>query len=181
MQPAAQPRFRKRIPCRVRIDGKRHAGMVLNLSHGGLFVQTSAGARPGAQLEVELDLGAAPVALGAQVVWRRVVASHLRTVSHGGIGVRIQRAPEPFYDFVMGLRNASSGPLAAARVEAPAAGAAARGEPAPASRYRVRVQQQGGPRSRWLELAAASEADARRQALAEVGAGWDVLEILRRG
>ena len=82
MHTAAEPCFKKRVPCRLQITGGSHAGMVLNVSRGGLFVQTTAGASPGEAVHLELAPGEGePLALDARVVWRRVVAPHLRTVT----------------------------------------------------------------------------------------------------
>ncbi len=173
MPPQAQPRFRKRIPCSVHSGGRRHSGLVLNVSHGGLFVQTTAGPEPGAGLAVELQLGPGGQALelDAQVVWRRVVAPHLRTIQQGGVGLRIRRAPEPFYTLLMEMQQGDS-------TLPPRAPAAA--EPAlPAARFRIRVKQDTGPRSRLLTLSGASEAEVRDRALAQSGHGWTILEVER--
>ncbi len=176
MQTQAQPRFRKRIPCSVQVGGRRHSGLVLNVSRGGLFVQTTAGPEPGAGLAVELQLGAGAKALelDAQVVWRRVVAPHLRTIQQGGVGLRIRRAPEPFYTLLMEMQQGDS----TLPPRAPAASQTT--EPAkPAARFRIRVKQDTGPRSRLLTLSGASEAEVRDRALAQSGHGWTILEVER--
>jgi hypothetical protein len=155
------------------VGGQRHSGLVLNVSHGGLFVQTTAGPEPGAGLAVELQLGAGAQALEleTQVVWRRVVAPHLRTIQQGGVGLRIRRAPEPFYTLLMGMQQGDS-------TLPPRAAASAPAEPAaPASRFRIRVKQNAGPRSRLLTLSGASEAEVRDRALAQSGHGWTILEV----
>ncbi len=92
------PRFRKRLPCRIRVDESRYSGIVLNLSRTGLFVQTAAAAPPGGSIELELR-GEAP--LQARVVWLRRVPQQLRSVSQGGIGVRIVGAPESYYHLLV--------------------------------------------------------------------------------
>ena len=46
-----------------------------------------------------------------------------------------------------------------------------------AQRFRVRVSQTSGPRSRILTVEGASEDAARRAALAQVGRGWKVLHV----
>jgi hypothetical protein len=54
--------------------------------------------------------------------------------------------------------------------------------PAPARpRFRVRVQQSDGPRSRTIELAADNEAQARAFALRECGSGWEAVKAERVG
>ena len=91
-------RFRKRLSCRIRVDESRYSGIVLNLSRTGLFVQTAATVRPGGSIELQLR-GEAP--LQAQVVWLRRVPQHLRSVSQGGVGVRIVGAPESYYHLLV--------------------------------------------------------------------------------
>jgi hypothetical protein len=59
--------------------------------------------------------------------------------------------------------------------EKPEAGGASGGQ-TPQS-YRVRVKQIQGPRSRSVDVTAGSEDEAREQALAELGEGWQVLVV----
>ncbi len=47
MDAQPEPRFKKRLPCRVRRGPSTYSGMVVDLSRTGLFVQTGAGAKPG--------------------------------------------------------------------------------------------------------------------------------------
>ena len=89
-----EPRFRKRLPCHIRVNQSSYSGIVLNLSRTGLFVQTAAIARPGGTIELELN---GEIPLQAQVVWTRRAPRQLRSVSRGGIGVRIVGATESYY------------------------------------------------------------------------------------
>jgi hypothetical protein len=145
----------------------------LNVSRGGLFVQTTAGPEPGAGLAVELSLGAGAHALevDAEVVWRRVVAAHLRTITPGGVGLRIRRAPEPFYAFLLRLQHGDN----AAPAPIPSASAPTQ----PAASFRIRIKQTVGPRSKILTMTGTSEAEARQRALAQAGCGWTVLDVVR--
>ena len=94
MNETTQPRYRRRVPCRMHVGEQNYAGVVLNLSGTGLFVQTSASARPGDTIELTLG-GTIPVS--GEIVWRRKVAPMLRSVAEGGVGVRIRNAPEAYY------------------------------------------------------------------------------------
>ena len=154
--------------------------MVLNLSRGGLFVQTSAGPPPGSDVTVDLDVAGASdaVPIGGRVVWRRVVAPHLRTISQGGVGVRIENAPEAYYSFLS--ETAGEGPVPRAAVGGESARAPVEPRPdAPQFAFRVRVRRGEGPRSRTLVLRAESEERARDRALSIAGAGWTILELER--
>jgi Tfp pilus assembly protein PilZ len=168
MQASAEPRFKKRVPCRLQVTGGSHSGMVLNVSKSGLFVQTTAGASPGDAVHLDLAVGDAdPLALDARVVWRRVVAPHLRTVSTGGMGLHVQYADDAWFGFVAGL--AASAPAeegaAAPRPETPA--------------FRVRLRLAGSQRTRVLTVAAADAEQARERARQQAGAQWAVLDLVK--
>jgi hypothetical protein len=154
--------------------------MVLNVSRRGLFVQTSAGPSPGAQVAIDLDLASHTntLAIGARVVWRRVVAPHLRSVTRGGIGVRIDSAPEAYYSFLAEV--AGEAPAGRHSCASEASGPPPESRPeAPKTEFRVRVKQSGGPRSRTLMLRCGSAKEARERALTVAGSGWVVLEAER--
>ena len=171
------------MPCSLRVDGKVHRALVLNLSRGGLFVRTTARARPGARIELDLPLasrGAVP--LEARVVWRRVAASTVAALNEGGLGLRISDPPASYDAFVSELFGDLPTPRPATVDDPPASGtdgATATSGDAPALCFEVRVKQRSGPRSRWVRAAGASDADAATAALAQVGDDWEILEIRR--
>jgi hypothetical protein len=90
-------RFKKRFPCRLKQGPRQYAGVILNVSRTGLFVQTSAFPGGGAEVEVTLAGRENAATLTAEVVWQRRVPGALRTVAEGGVGLRIRYAPEPYY------------------------------------------------------------------------------------
>jgi Tfp pilus assembly protein PilZ len=168
VQTASDPRYRKRLPCRLEVPNGAYSGMVLNLSRGGLFVQTSAAASPGEAVHLDLSLvDAAGIGLDARVVWRRVVAPHLRSVSTGGMGVHIQYAHDAYFGLVAQLAEGTPAdeptPAPAPRVAGPA--------------FRVRLRLAGGPRTRVVVVAAADAGDARTRARQLAGAQWVVLDL----
>lgn len=171
---AADLRFKKRMPCRVNVDGDSCGGLVLNISRGGVYVQTSARAEPGAEvwLELQSQLPHGSIQVGAQVVWKRVVDARLRGVASGGVGLKIRTAPESYYALLMALSRAGDPGRGAA--PAPARIAAA----APEQSYRVRLKLKAGSRTRTLTIRAGSAHEAGRRALASAGPGWAVLESI---
>ena len=189
MTEAVQPRYRRRVPCRMHVGERSYAGVVLNLSGTGLFVQTSASARPGDSIELTLG-GSIPVT--GDVVWRRKVAPMLRSVAEGGVGVRIRNAPEAYYRLLATAASNQAGapaPPQQARSPAPARPAtrpvARKRRPArpapepsrPTKRFRARLKASQGPRSRTLEVDAVSTLEAERRALSEAGVGWVLLDL----
>jgi Tfp pilus assembly protein PilZ len=166
MHAATDPRFRKRLPCRLQVTGSAHSGMVLNVSRRGLFVQTTAGASPGDAVHLDLALeGAETLGIDARVVWRRVVAPHLRTVSTGGMGLHIQYASDAYFGFVAGL--AASAP--AEEFETPT--------PPVLPGYRVRLRLATSPRTRIVTVAATDPREAGERARQRMGAQWVVLDL----
>ncbi|TDJ15265.1 MAG: hypothetical protein E2O69_12320 [Deltaproteobacteria bacterium] len=192
-------RTRRRMACSLWVGQRRHTGIVLDISATGLFIQTSASPPPNSVVELELSMpGESEVVLVRAVVARRkAVPPRLITVAHGGLGLRIENAPEAYFTLVASLQDpdltlsetAASGSGEAATSPPEQNGAPKsddeesrskrerklppRQAPPPRRSFQVRIQQ--GARSRRLEVTAASEKDARQQALAEVGEGWKVL------
>ena len=168
MQTSGDRRYRKRLPCRLAVPSGSYGGMVLNLSRGGLFVQTSAAASPGEAVHVDLSPGdTAAIGLDARVVWRRVVAPHLRAVSTGGMGVHIQYASDAYFGLV--ARLAESAPVEEAAAPRPTAGPS----------FRVRLRLAGASRTRILVVSARDEAEARARVRQQAGPQWLVLDLAR--
>jgi hypothetical protein len=203
-------RTKKRLACTLLIGGSRLAGIVLDVSASGLFVQTSANPPPGAELGVELEIPGEPQRplLAVRVARKKVVPPRLKSVVQGGLGLQIENAPEPFFRYLAQLQAGAaasyavaappakvspavaappakaSSAVAAPPVKASPAGRSGAPRPPAAAkegRFRLRVSQIGGSRSRSLEVGAASEEEARREAMAAIGEGWKILACERVG
>lgn len=176
LQPA-QPRIAKRLPCAVRVDGRRYAGVVLNLSQGGLFIQTNASPDRGEAVDVELNAPEAQrsIPLQGKVVWRRVVPHQLRSMARGGMGVKIQHADESFYMLLARWMRTELPVPSTAPVARAAASAAPPAAELPS--WRVRVRAVAGPRTRTLTVEAESSGSASEAALRHAGDGWRVLQV----
>jgi Tfp pilus assembly protein PilZ len=166
----AAKRHRWRLPCEVLSEGSSVRAFVLDLSATGLFVQTAARLRPGADVEVRLQIATLPepISLRARVARTRQVPTQLTTIAKGGVGLRLRDVPKRYIDAIeklesgAGLRGAD-----ASESNAPAA--------TDRPRFRVRVKQSDGPRSRNIELRAKDAEQARALALREVGKGWEAV------
>ena len=194
------------MTCRVHADGRQHNGIVLDLSGSGLFIQTSAKLSPGARVDIDLSLPDDTARMQIEVVRRKQVPAQLLTVAQGGIGVRILTAPETYYRFLHDLqekeREAARQAAQSESESAPPRTAAAPQKPAPAARpvspsrptappppkpapppeppkprFRVRVCQTQGARSRVIDVAAVNADTASRQVLAELGEEWKLLKV----
>jgi len=207
-------RKRRQMPCTLTLDGRNHGGLILDVSPGGLYIQSSAKIKPGDQIEIQMTIPGIEGRhrLQVEVVRKVIVPARLLKVAHGGVGVRIVNAPEAYYQFMDDLgitadagtsklerlenrrvRSASASPAATADPESrgkpesevsrkPESNRGPAPDPEPAvesRRFRVRIKQSQGPRSRTLRVEAESEEDARRQALHAAGAGWILLGVER--
>ena len=96
---SAEPRFAKRIHCKLRKSRRTFAGLVLNVSRTGLFVRTSVVAKAEEELEVLFSRREpeAAIVLSTQVAWQRKVPPQLRSALEGGLGLQIRYAPESYY------------------------------------------------------------------------------------
>jgi Tfp pilus assembly protein PilZ len=196
------PRRKKRIACALYVEQRRYSGIVLDISATGLFVQTSGKVLPGTLVRLELfdPDRPEPLILQASVARQRVVPVRLKTIAHGGIGVKIEQAPEEFFALVAKLQpaDAQTAPpkqekpapespvqrstlARKARASRPQQSHAAGAVAAADMSFRLRVTQVGGSRSRFLDLTAPSEEEARRRVHEELGDGWKILSCECRG
>lgn len=170
------PRLAKRMPCSVAAGHQRHGGLVLNLSQGGLFVQTSAATPAGEAIQVSLSPpdGGESIPVQARVVWRRVVPQQLRTSARGGLGLRIEQADERYFQRLADwMRVEMPRPQAA-----PESSRLARPDESPD--FFVRVRAGETRRSRRLGIVARDREEAERTALDAVGPDWRVIEVRPR-
>ena len=189
-------RKRRQMPCTLMLDGRHYGGLILDVSPGGLYIQSSTKIKPGDQLEIQMTIPGVEGRhqLQVEVVRKIIVPARLLKIARGGVGVRIINAPEAYYQFMDDLgvtedagtskleqlenrraKAAATSSAAKAKSEAEAAPEPKEEPPAPQSQFRVRIKQSQGPRSRTVSVEADSEDDARRQALHAAGAGWIVL------
>jgi hypothetical protein len=165
------------MACEIKADGRQQRAIVLDLSRSGLFVQTSARLSPGSTVELWLpcEERSEPIILRAAVARQKAVPSNLTSVAQGGVGLRILDAPRAYYEMI-GESPPLPGRVGRAPAQAPAAEAA---PPPPRAaerpRFRVRVKQSDGPRSRILDVFEETAERACAAALAQMGAGWEAL------
>jgi hypothetical protein len=178
-------RAKRRLACRIVTGGQRFSGVILDLSSSGLFVQTTARPRPHDAVTVEISIPGQrePLRVEAQVARLRLVPPQLVVVAQGGVGLRIRNAPEGYFAFLTAVLPEPTAAGSAAEPDAderedlelrPAAGAPP--PAAPRRRYRVRMSQLGGARSRTLRIDARSAQQAASLAVEAAGDGWKVLE-----
>ena len=94
----AEPRFRKRVPCRLWVGKSSYSGIVLNLSRQGMFIQTRAGIKAGGWINMNLR---GEIEVQVQVVWRSQIPRALHSAAGGGVGVHIVGAAEGYYELLV--------------------------------------------------------------------------------
>ena len=166
-----QTRRKRRLTCEIVAEKRQFRGIVLDLSPNGLFVQTSATIEPGAPIRVRFPaLGRNPAfEVEARVARRRRVPQRLAALAAGGLGLHVPDPPPAFER--LGSREdwadvAEADDGAEKETEAPAL-----------PRFRARLAQVGGPRSRSLVIQATDLDQARSAATRQAGMGWQLIEI----
>ena len=167
----AAKRHKWRLPCEIVFEGGRQRSFVIDLSESGLFVRTGVKLLPGTLVEVRLALetARAPILLRARVARAKQVPAQLTSIAHGGVGLQILDVPQAYLDAVRALQQGTH--LRA--VNTPVERSPER--TASTERFRVRLKQSDGPRSRMVELRAESAEQARSLAVREAGAGWEAV------
>ncbi len=189
MERRKSPRFRWRIGCEIQRATGGLRGNVLDVSAGGLCIQTDEELEHGETLTVRMSAPGQrrPVEVEA-IVWH---ARRARRRDRGTTcfvhGLMLSKA-SPEYEVLL----PTGGPPAprAAEPAAPAEQPAAPTEPPPPgltatepepppplSAFHVRVKALESPRTRVLTLQAESEDRARETAQSDLGSEWEILEI----
>lgn len=176
-------RIKRRVTCELALEGRRYRGIVLDLSETGVFVQTEATPAPGSRVRLRFhDADGAAFEVDASVARRQVAPPQLASVVRGGLGLRVHAPPPPYLELLARAGEAAPPrPAGVGRAGNGAVPAAPRppAEPPPGDPFRVRVKQSDGPRSRTVDVRAASAQEAAKRALAGLGRGWEVLRVER--
>jgi hypothetical protein len=95
------------LACEVIIAGRRQPAVVLDVSMGGLFVQTSTAIELGTALDVEFRLPGSEtaIALSATVARVRSAPPNLTSASASWAGLQITRASAEYYAFLSELTS----------------------------------------------------------------------------
>jgi hypothetical protein len=163
------------MPCELLIGRRSHRGTILDATARGLSIRADAELDRGAMLRVVTrGRRGAPVDVEGMVWHRRPAPGPTSALR---LGVILVRAPD---DFPRWLRLSEKKPKAPAPGRTAATPAFERCRPDRQRRYRVRLAQNSGSRTRSLSVTAASEEKARAHALAEIEGDWRILDIRLR-
>ncbi len=165
-------RLEIRMPCELLIGRRSHRGTILDATARGLSIRTGTNLDRGTMLRVVMrGRCGAPVDAEA-MVWHRQPASGPTAAVR--LGVILVRAPD---DFPQWMGRSERKPKTPKPGRTAATPAFERNRPEQQRRYRVRLAQDAGSRTRSLSVTAATEENARARALAEIEGDWRILEI----
>ncbi len=197
------PRMKCKLPCELSVSGKRSQGVVRDVSVDGLSVHTSLSLAEGEHVRVCVHHPRCGSFELEAIVWHGRQVRRKGTNDRANLlGMRIARGPDDWQNLLSSTKAAPTMTVATSPANAPRPRVAERPAPArpPAAprpeppepeppkepppsvspadtRYRVRVKLEGSPRTRVLVVEAASDDAAVARAVAEVGAGWTVIEV----
>jgi hypothetical protein len=162
-----RPRQQRRLSCELWIEGKRHTGILRDVSEVGLYVQTRVKAAAGAELELVFPAeGERPeVRLVMRVARLDRLSAHFAGSGAGGLGLELLES-------TTGL-----GPLLAGAGFASAAPPLVVGDALSMRPFRVKLTALAGGRTQMISVTAPGKEGARSRALTRAGKGWKVSEV----
>jgi len=104
-----RPRVRLELPCALQIEGRRHRGLVRDISARGLFVQTPGELPPGANAIIAFRTpDGRRFVLETSVPHRQQVSNSLASLDVGGVGLRIEDPPSAYLRWFEGVSSEES-------------------------------------------------------------------------
>ena len=154
----------RRLACELWVVGKRHSGIVRDVSERGIYVQTRVRAEAGDELELVFPAaGPRPeLRVKARVVRFDRITGHFSTSGAGGLGIEVLDSPSGFEPLLSGAGFTG--------VPAPVAEAELRP-------FRVKLVPLTGGATQMIRVNAPGKDGARSRALARAGRGWKVTEV----
>jgi hypothetical protein len=161
-----KPRQQRRLSCELHIAGKRHTGIVRDVSELGLYVQTRIKAAAGEPIELVFPAaGAQPeVRVQTRVVRHDRLSAHFATSGAGGLGLELIEESGALTPLLASAGFANGAP-------------APSGEAVALKPFRVKLVAIRGGGAQTVRVNAPGKEGARSRALARVGKGWKVSEV----
>ena len=197
-------RVRCRFSCQIRGPRASGSGTVLDISEGGLSVQTQAEFEHGESLAIQIEATGKTVEVEALVWHRRRTRQRSTGATFWVLGLMLVKGPDAYFGLLPRVEpqkstaepetetapetapemapeatreTAPEEECAEAAPEEECAEAAPEEECAELHAYRIRVKHRTGPRTRVLSLSARSAEEARSLATAGLD-DWKVIEVV---
>ena len=179
MERRSSPRVKTHFPCEIRRSKDRASCTVLDMSEGGLSVQSQLFVEAGESLVVRLQLPNQRKPLELETtVWHARLTKPRRTGERGWVlGLLLCKAPDAYFELLR-QRNTEALPGDSATTKpSTSERKGPRTGPDGLQSFRIRVRLCSEPRTRVLTLSAESEEEARALAITDLGDAWEVLEV----
>jgi hypothetical protein len=182
VQTVVEPRVKKRLPCTLGHADRQQSGLILNLSQGGLFVQTNMPAQPGSLIDIGFrdPAGEADIDLHGAVIWRRRVSSRMMGRTESGMGVRLLGGTAAYAELLTSFLERAEPELIRDAPKAAPEVVNTVEQAREDSEYIVRLALEGSPRTKRLAIISQSPGSARVEALERAGEGWSILDLRKR-
>jgi hypothetical protein len=167
-------RLRCQFPCQIRGPRGSGPGTVLDISEGGLCVQTELEFEHGESLAIEIESAGDTVEVEALVWHRRRTRQRNTGATFCMLGLMLVKGPDAYFELLP--KGEAQESTAEPQLET-TAGAAPEDECSELHVYRIRVKHRTGPRTRVLSLSARSADEARSLATAGLD-DWKVLDVV---
>lgn len=177
MERRGSPRVRCHMRCELARAGRRTQGTVLDLSEGGLCVQSELDVEQGTAVAILLRLPRGREIAVEALVWHvRRVRGRVGGAGSRVLGLMIAKAPDEYYGLLhLTEPDPPSPPQDQQVVDPPLP---SQEEPAPSlTPFRIRVKARSGPRTRVLSMSAQSVDEAKEFANSDLGSDWEILEV----
>ncbi len=107
MERRGSDRIRRRISCAFEHEGQLRDALVVDLSAGGLFLQTDAALPLGSELTLRLrPEGFGELELRGRVARRRFTPAVISSLLRRGVGIQLLAAPESYRELLGGTEAA---------------------------------------------------------------------------
>jgi len=158
------PRQQRRLSCELWIAGKRHSGIVRDVSELGLYVQTRVRAPAGDPIELVFPAEGKRAALRveARVARSDRLSAHFATSGAGGLGLEVANPPRALAPLLVEAGFTAGAPAEAETALRP---------------FRVKLVAIAGGGTQTIRVNAPGKDGARSRALARAGKGWKVGEV----
>ena len=165
MEKRRRPRQNRRLSCELWVAGKRHSGIVRDVSEQGIYVQTRVRGSVGDEIElvVPADGARAELRVVARVARLDRLSAHFATQGAGGLGLEVFEPPRSLAPLLIGAGFATGSPVSP-------------GDSA-LRPFRVKLVAIAGGGSQTMRVNALGKDGARSRALARAGKGWKVGEV----
>lgn len=175
MEKRKSERTRCQFGCKVTLRSESAAGTVVDISEGGLSVQTQLEGEQGDALTVRIQHPREGVVELETIVWHVRKVRQRQTGEIGFVlGLVLSKAPEAYLGLLPGTKDtAPAKPAPQVETSEFPPGE----EASDLDEFHVRLKSRSGPRTRLLNLDAPSSDEARSLALEGLGDDWEVLEI----